>query len=259
MSNSEPTSFLSVAPLYDTIMRDVPYKHWVRYLRRILHVRNLKPQSVLDLACGTGSVSCILAEDKLQVTGVDLSGAMIDVARAKAEKKKLKIRFEVQDAAKLDLDNRYDLCISFFDSLNYITDRDQLAAAFHGVFQHLNPGGLFIFDVNTEYALENSFFDQNNLDSKDRLRYIWRSEYDSATRLCTVSMRFFYREKNGIDSEVRETHLQRAYDEVEIRMLLSDAGFVDIVTYNAYSLNQVSERTDRMFVVAAKPQDLNLP
>ena len=257
MSNSESTSFRLVAPLYDTIMRDVPYRHWVRYLRKILNVRGIAPTSVLDLACGTGSVSCILAEDDLDVVGVDLSPAMIEVARTKAAKKKLRIQFEVQDAAQLSLNRRFDLCISFFDSLNYITEPASLADAFEGIFRHLNPNGLLVFDVNTEYALANSFFDQNNLESRDKLRYIWRSEYDAATKLCEISMRFFNREKNGIDSEVRETHLQRAYSEEDIREMMNAAGFVNIVTYNAYSLTPVSERTDRMFVVASKPQDLN--
>ena len=88
MSYPESTSFHLVAPLYDAVMRDVPYKHWVKYLRKILHLRNSKPKSVLDLACGTGSVSEIFALDNLKVTGVDLSVEMIRIAKEKANKKK---------------------------------------------------------------------------------------------------------------------------------------------------------------------------
>src|SRR5687767_10383583 len=115
------TSFSAVAPYYDLLMRDVPYRGWVEYLHQLLEARGFNPHRILDLACGTGSVSEILAAQGFEVVGVDISGAMIERARQKAEGKGLSIDYHVEDAADLRIPGeRFDLCVSFFDSLNYI-------------------------------------------------------------------------------------------------------------------------------------------
>jgi len=254
MTASESPAFTAVAPHYDTLMRGVPYRQWVRYLDQLLRVQNAHPRRVLDLACGTGNVAEILAGEGYEVVGVDLSAPMIDQARRKADKKGLKISYFVQDAAQLDLPcSPFDLCVSLFDSLNYILEPDALARALARVYAHLVPGGLFIFDINSVFALENNFFDQDNLASNDRLRYVWRSAYDPETRLCRVVMRFFLRHRDGVDREFRETHVQFAYREDELRDMLADAGFIDIDTYHAYTLRPVRPTTDRIFFVAQRP------
>ncbi|HZP81630.1 MAG TPA: class I SAM-dependent methyltransferase, partial [Chthonomonadaceae bacterium] len=177
MSNDEPPSphedraddraqFVAVAPLYDALMTGVPYRDWVRYLHTLLDERHAHPRQILDLACGTGNVSELLAAEGYSVTGVDIAPAMIAEAQRKAEARGLSIAYFVQDAAELDLPGRrFDLCISLFDSLNYITDPQRLSLAMERVAAHLAPNGLFIFDLNTEFALRNKFFDQDNLGS----------------------------------------------------------------------------------------------
>ncbi len=249
----EHSQFTAIAPHYDALMRGVPYRHWVRYLNQLLKLRKTNPHRVLDLACGTGSISEILASQGCEVMGVDISAPMIEAARKKAEKKGLNVDYVVDNAATMNLAGpRFDLCVSLFDSLNYILNPDDLARAIHRVFAHLVPGGLFIFDVNSEFSLINSFFDQDNLYSNERLRYVWRSEYEPATRHCTVRMRFFLRHRDGVDREFRETHLQFAYREDELRAMLEDAGFTAIETYQAYSLNPVTPTSDRIFFVARR-------
>lgn len=245
--------FTAVAPHYDALMRGVPYRQWVRYIERLLDRYRVHPLRVLDLACGTGNVSEILAGLGYAVVGVDLSESMIAEARRKAARKNLPIQYHVQDAAHLNLPGPpFDLCVSLFDSLNYVLNPADLAHACERVFAHLHPGGLFLFDVNSAYALEHGFFDQENLLSSDRLRYIWRSEYDPQTRLCTVMMRFFLREADGVDREFRETHLQFAYHEEELRAMLMDAGFDPVETFHAYTLEPVRPTTDRLFFVAQR-------
>jgi ubiquinone/menaquinone biosynthesis C-methylase UbiE len=254
MDTPESSSFQLVAPYYDTIMRDVPYKEWMRYLVRLLKYREHRGKRVLDLACGTGSVSELLAASGIDVVGVDLSEGMIEAAKRKAARKKLGIEYHVQDAAHLDLPGPpFDLCVSLFDSLNYILSPEQLQEAMNRVFAHLSPRGLFIFDINSAFALENSFFDQDNLESTDKLRYVWRSSYDPNTRLCTVAMRFFHRQRNGIDGEFREMHVQFAYREEELMEMLKVAGFERIETFHAYSMHPVHSTTDRIFFIAQKP------
>ena len=250
----ENRSFTAIAPYYDLLMRDVPYRGWVEYLHQLLEARGFNPHRILDLACGTGSVAEILAVQGFEVVGVDISTPMVERARKKAVEKGLSIEYYVQDAAELQIPGlRFDLCTSFFDSLNYIHEPSKLQIALMRVYDHLRPGGLFIFDVNSVFALEGGFFDQDNTASNARLRYVWRSEYDPKSHLCTVNMRFFLRGRDGIDREFRETHVQFAYEDEELRHMLTSAGFYRIETYNAYSLLPVRPTSDRIFFIAERP------
>ncbi len=253
MDYPESESFRLVAPHYDTLMAGVPYDFWLRYLKKLLKINRAKPATVLDLACGTGNLTELLSQSKYQVTGVDISADMIRVAKLKAQQSSQEIEYYIQDAADMDLDGKtFDLVVSVFDSLNYITDPSKLQAAVKRVEQHLNPGGLFIFDVNSCFALQNNFFDQDNMYEDEALRYVWRSQYDPDTRICTINMRFFSMGPRGVDEEFREVHRQFAYTETELRDMLIVAGFKKLDTYRAYTLDSVTPTTDRIFFVAAK-------
>ena len=254
MSVREYPQFSGIAEYYDALMCGVPYRRWMRYLQRIFTLRGLKPLTVLDLACGTGNVSELFCMNGLDVVGVDISEEMIRKAQSKAAEQELNISYHTMNAAELDLSEKpFDLCVSLFDSLNYITDPSELRKAIRCVFDHVRPGGLFIFDINSAFALQFNFFDQENMMSDDKLRYCWKSLYEPSTRLCSVNMRFYVRQKNGEDREFVETHLQFAYREAELREMLTQAGFTDIETYHAYTFAPVSETTDRIFFVANRP------
>jgi ubiquinone/menaquinone biosynthesis C-methylase UbiE len=253
MPEPEFPAFTAVTPHYDRLMRDVPYRAWVRYLKQLLEVHNAAPVRVLDLACGTGTASELLHRAGYTVVGVDLSPGMIAEARRKAKCSLFPIEYHVQNASTLDIPGpAFDLCVSFFDSVNYINVPKDLQSAFIRVAAHLKPGGLFVFDINSAFALENGFFDQENTNTDDVLRYVWRSEYEEETRLCRVHMRFFLRNGRGVDEEFREEHIQFAYTEQELRDMLDKAGFGEVATYHAYSLSPVRESSDRIFFVARK-------
>ena len=251
----DPTrEFVAIAPLYDELMTGVPYYEWISYLRKLLKEWKAEPTRVLDLACGTGNVSELLHGAGFAVTGVDIAPDMIAEARRKASEKHLPILYYVQDAAALDLPCKsFDLCVSLFDSLNYITVPTQLSAAIKGVARHLAPQGVFVFDMNSEYALVNGFFAQDNLGTNARLRYDWDSDYLPEQRLCRVDMKFWYREANGLDRTFEEVHWQYAYREDEVREMLRGAGFSEIRTYQAYSMRPTHRTTDRIFYVARLP------
>ncbi len=248
----EYPQFAGVARLYDHLMADVPYAEWLRYVRRIVAHRRERVHKVLDLACGTGTLSELMEREGYSVVGVDISEEMIAEARRKALEGSLRTRYYAQDAASMSIPGaQFDLCVCLFDSLNYITSPEQFASACCAVARHLRPGGLFLFDLNSIYALQNGFFEQNNMTSDERLRYVWRSSYDPSSRLCTITMRFFERGDNGVDVEFRETHVQYGYSEEQVREMLSDAGFVRIETFRAYTLKPVTAATDRIFFVAS--------
>lgn len=246
-------AFVEIAPLYDELMQGVPYANWIVYLNQLLQERKAQPRRVLDLACGTGNVTQLLAREGYEVMGVDIAPGMIAQARHKAQAEGLKIDYHVQDAALLDLPGRrFDPCVSLFDSLNYILEPSRLAAALLRVAAHLTRNGLFIFDLNTEYALANHFFDQENLGSNDPLRYSWVSVYSPETRLCRVEMRFWYRGADGTEQFFEEVHRQYAYRIDEVQAMMAQAGFTRISVYKAYTLRTPPKSADRVFYVGSR-------
>lgn len=246
-TEAEPSQFDLIAPYYDQLMSGVPYRLWVDYVEQILSRTGCRPESVLDVACGTGNVSEELARRGYQVVGVDVAPAMIDAARAKRGP----VEYCVQDIAELELGRKFDLAVCLFDSLNYVTDTDKLRRGFRRVAGHLNEGGLFIFDVNTIYALSHHFFDQANLASDHYPRYVWSSEYDHATRICTVTMLFEVQD-GGAVTQFKEVHLQRGHSLEELSAWLIEAGFEVLDTYQAYRFKKPGRRSDRVFFVARR-------
>ncbi len=243
--------FDEIAFLYDELMAGVPYRGWVEYLARLLKHFEHKPMTVLDLCCGTGTVSHMMAKIGYQVTGVDISAGMIESARAKNDKKSPDVDFHVQDAASMRLGKKFDLVISLFDSLNYIIEASDLQNAFYRVADHLVDGGMFVFDMNTELALAGRFFDQSNVGHGARVTYDWRSTYNRDTEICTVNMDFVYR-SGGEERQVRIMHYQRAYHQAEIVDMLERSGLTVLGVFDGYTLKNASARSDRVFYAARK-------
>lgn len=243
-------AFTEVAPWYDELMSGVPYNMWVRYIEELVKRYGLKVERVLDLACGTGKVSRILANRGFAVVGVDASPGMIEQARRATLLPS--VRYKAQRMQDLELGEQFDLTVCLFDSLNYVLDPEDVRSAFRRVAEHLRPGGLFIFDVNTEWALEQELFTQRSLGLGRRLEYEWKARYDRQTRLCEVDMRFFVKE-GGRRREFRERHVQRAYSREELEGWLREAGLEVLDVFEAYTTDPPRATTDRMFLIARRP------
>jgi len=260
--HAEPRSrpaFTEIASAYDELMNGVPYDVWARYVEALfarhalgLHSGGAGPK-LLDLACGTGNFSFEMERRGYHVVGVDISESMIRCARQKARLAGSPTPFHVQDACMLCLPGeRFDACVSVFDSLNNILEPARLLAAFRSVAAHLVPGGLFVFDLNSAYALRSGFFDQEDIRADAPVRYIWRSSYSEQTRICTIRMRFWVPERGSRRSATfEEVHTQFAYEGHEVMSMLREAGFANCQTYAAYTFDAVSPTTDRVFYVAS--------
>lgn len=244
-TSPKESQFDLIAPHYDDLMSGVPYHLWVDYIEGILRRLECHPRSILDVACGTGNVSELLSRRGYDVVGVDIAPKMIEAAQAKSGR----VDYHVQDMARLELGRKFDLAISLFDSLNYITDTDQLRRGLKKVAEHLEDGGVFIFDVNTIYALAHHFFDQANLASDRFPRYIWNSEYDHETRICRVNMTFQVTESGAV-TEFKEVHVQRGHSLEELSAWLVEAGFEVLDIFHAYKFRKPTRRSDRVFYVA---------
>jgi ubiquinone/menaquinone biosynthesis C-methylase UbiE len=241
-------SFGAVAPYYDELMKSVPYQMWCSYYLLLLAHQCQHPKSVLDVCCGSGTMCELLTKEGFELSGVDLSEGMISQAIRKAKRKKLSIDYHVGDAASFELGRQFDAAFSFFDSLNNILEPRRLQDAFDRVYGHLQPGGSWIFDVNTAYAFEAQMFDQQNLRPNAKLRYKWTGTWNPQDRTIAVDMRFWYR-----DESFREIHRQRAYEREEIEAMLKKSGFVSIRAFHSYTLNPPRLRSDRVHYMALKP------
>jgi SAM-dependent methyltransferase len=220
---------------------------WVEYYMLLLAGQGPAPETALDVCCGTGTVAELVAREGVRVTGIDSSAAMVEAARAKARSSDLPLQFECADATNFDLGECFDGAYSFFDSLNYIASLDSYRRALACVGKHLRPGAIFVFDLNTAYAFEQRMFDQRSLRSGAKLRYDWKGDWDPATRIIRVDMRFWH-----CGQELEETHVQRAHSEEETRDALLEAGFTDVRAYNSYTLDRPRARSDRVHYVAVR-------
>lgn len=241
------SSFGPIAAHYDSLMAGVPYDMWVSYYRLLLAHQQIEPRSALDVCCGTGAITEMLAREGWAMAGVDLSAPMIERARAKAMLAGLDIDYHVSDVAEFVSPRLYDAAYSFFDSLNYIVEPERLAAAIARVGRALPPGGSFVFDLNTAYAFEAGMFDQEAMSSRRKLRYKWKGDYDPASRLIRVHMDFWDGERHFV-----EEHVQRAHPEEEVRQALENAGFVKVQAFNSYTLDPPRKRSDRVHYAAVR-------
>ena len=244
--------FATIAPFYDHLMRRIKYADWANYIERLFARHELEPHTLLDLACGTGTLALEFAQRGYEVVGVDASAAMIKVAREKAKVKGLPVRFEAQLAQELELEGTFDAVISVFDSLNYLLDADALGRAFARVATHLVPQGAFVFDMNAEAAFTKKLFDQDNLwDKSDNLHFKWRGTYNKRTHICTVNLRFVL-EEAGRKQVIKQVHRQRAYPVATVQRLLWEAGLELLEVYNAYTLDCLKADSDRAYYIAVK-------
>ena len=217
---------------------------WIAYLELLWTKLEVEPKSVLEVCCGTGTLSRRLAKQGFELTGIDISAPMIEIAKAKADDEDLAIQYSCQDAATFELPWKFDAAFSFFDSLNYLTDPDDCASAIHQTAKHLTVGAPFVFDLNTAYAFEQKMFDQSEGRPTKKVRYNWVSSYDPGTRICKVEMDFWTDE-----GDFHEVHVQRAHAPEEVIAWMKDAGFGQVALYDSYSLNRPKAKSDRIHVV----------
>jgi len=225
--------------MYNEFARFYVRGDWPRYSARmarmlpgVLEHFGLWPRNVLDLACGEGTFALSMAKRGLRVAGVDLSPEMLEIARGRAAKEGLKVRFVQQDMRSLSLRGRFDLVTCWFDSLNYLLEMNDLAQAFAGVSRVLDKNGLFIFDVNTIRALAVEWVREPcyvHLDSRD-LFLASVPQYDPATRIASLHITGFARENEGW-LRVDEVHRERGYTLKEIRQCLKRAGLRELACW----------------------------
>lgn len=245
---------------YDLLTRDVEYEAVAAFIKAQLDFRGIQTGIVLDLACGTGTMSYMLSKMGYEMIGVDASAEMLSVAYSKRSDEQTPMApvFIHQDMRELDLYGTVDACICMLDSVNYITEPDDLRRVFKKIRLFMNPGGLFLFDINTPRKLReidgSTFCDEKE---EEGIFCVWRAALTDRPKTYQFLVDLFTRIPNGKPGESwrrgSEEHLEYAYETHEITEMLIDAGFENIRMYAGTDGSSLTGDEKRIYFTAEKP------
>ena len=272
----------SFARVYDIFMDNVPYEEWGDYICSLLEEYGIGEGIVVELGCGTGSMTEILAGYGYDMIGVDSSADMLEIASEKKARSGHDILYLQQDMREFELFGTVKAAISVCDSVNYITDPDDLAQVFRLVNNYLDPGGIFIFDFNTVHKYRDVIGDSTIAEDRGVCSFIWDNCYYEDERINEYDLTLFIQEgaleeqgpevpagltgyqneedDRGMDGELYgngklyrkyiETHFQRGYTAAEMRGLLDRAGLEFVAEYDAFTRSAPTEESERIYMVA---------
>ena len=243
-------AYHDLAASYDRLTNDVDYEAIVAFYHEILNKENIRPKTAADLACGTGSVALILARMGYRVVGVDMSEEMLTVAQQRACEQEQMPLFVCQKLQHLRLSRGVDMAVCALDGLDYILNPEDCKKAIQRVWKALNPGGIFIFDVNTPEKLR-AMDGQVFLDEDDDVYCVWRGEFDEATNICSYGMDLFQR-RGEVWQRAFEEHQEYAYTVEQLTEYLKSAGFTHIRVYADGKPEAPGEGEQRIYFSARK-------
>lgn len=244
------SAYGSFAYVYDMFMDNVPYEEWCKYLHTLLKKYGIEEGLVLELGCGTGSMTELLAGLGYDMIGVDNSVEMLEIAMEKREQSGHDILYLMQDMREFELYGTVRAVVSVCDSMNYITQEDDLLTVFKLVNNYLDPDGVFIFDLNTVYKYEELLGERTIAENREESSFIWENWYDPDTQINEYDLTLFIENADGLYEKYEETHYQRAYTLEKIKGLLAQAGLKLEAVYDAFTQDAPKEESERVYFVA---------
>ncbi|MDD6307943.1 MAG: class I SAM-dependent methyltransferase [Clostridia bacterium] len=232
------------ANIYDLVMRDTPYADWISYYKAIFARFHRTPELVLELGCGTGNITTRMAAEGYDMIGLDNSLAMLSHAKEKNQD----ILYLLMDMTDFELYGTVDAIISGLDCMNYVTE--DIDKVFSLVKNYLNPGGLFIFDIQSPYKLKELLPGEPIICDEDDIVYIWESEVEQS--LCHFYITFFTKNENGTYSRCDEEQTQRIYEIDELSAAAEAAGLTVRGVFDAFSFTKPKAESERIFFVVSK-------
>lgn len=257
MWTSESEAYESFAQVYDLFMDNVPYDQWAEYLCKILKEYEIKDGLVLDLGCGTGSMTERLATAGYDMIGIDCSVQMLEAAAIKREKSGHDILYLLQDMREFELYGTVRAVISVCDSLNYITETKELVQVFRLVNNYLDPGGIFLFDFNTDYKYREILGDRTIAEEREMCSFIWDNYYYEDEGINEYVLTLFLRQEalskscgQELFRKFTETHFQKGYTLEQIKEALLEAGMEFLAAYDGFTKKKPGADSERIFVAA---------
>ena len=243
-------SYTSFAQVYDTFMDNIPYKEGCDYLCRLLAEYGITDGLLTELGCGTGTLTELLANRGFDMIGIDNSEEMLAEAMEKRAESGHDILYLLQDMQDFELYGTVRAVVSVCDSMNYLTDEEDLEYLFALVNNYLDPGGLFIFDMNTIHKYRDVIGDTTIAEDREDGSFIWENSYDQENNLNVYELALFLPREDGLYEKCEEEHVQRAYSIETIKSMIRKAGMELVAIYDAYTHKQGDENCERLTFIA---------
>lgn len=240
------------AGYYDFFTANVDYIAYAKRIDKIIRSLGFKRGSLVDLGCGTASLSLELTKLGYSVTGVDISCEMLSAAAQKAHSSGKNIRLINQDISRLELDGKYDAFVCSLDGINHLPGLDAVAQTFARVRKYLSRRGVFIFDVNTIYKHRHVLADNCFIFDSDKAYLGWQNDYNRSDNSVDITLDFFIPQEDGRYSRHTEQFREMAYPAKTIFETLDKCGFRVIGAYDGLSESKPSAKTERILFAAIR-------
>jgi ubiquinone/menaquinone biosynthesis C-methylase UbiE len=244
-------SYKQFAYLYDELMEDAPYSEWLSFIKSTLSDHYPAAKRLLDIGCGTGSMSILLAKEGFDVTGVDLSSDMLMVAKEKAEKENITLSLFQQDMKELEGLGENDCVTILCDSLNYILTEEDVKRTFTSAWKHLKTEGLLLFDVHSLHKMNHIFIGHTFGSNEEKLSYIWQCYQGDLEDSVEHDLSFFIQNDNVYD-RYDEIHIQRTFSVEKYSKWLEEEGFEIISITADFQADRPSDHSERILFAAKK-------
>lgn len=237
----------SFAYYYDRFMDNIPYDEWTGYLQELLIGQGVKDGLVLELGCGTGKVTRRLKAYGYDMIGIDISEEMLEMAQNRENDGILYLH---QDMREFELYGTVAAVVSVCDTMNYITEPEDLVEVFRLVNNYLDPGGCFIFDLKTRTFYRSVLAENVFAENREDCSLIWENFFDEESNLNEYDLTIYAETRDGLYQRFEETHCQRAWELDEIKDMIAKAGMEFVTAYDAFTKNPVTEDSERIYVLA---------
>lgn len=246
-------AYTGFAEVYDLFMDNVPYEQWAEYITGLLREYGIEDGLVLDLGCGTGTMTELLAEAGYDMIGIDQSEEMLEEALEKKEASGHDILYLCQDMREFELYGTVRAIVCVCDSMNYILEEEEILDILSAAaYNYLDYDGLFIFDLNTEYKYREILGEQTIAENREEGSFIWENYYDEAQRINEYQLTLFVKEKEDLYRKFEETHYQRAYSLDTVRNLVECSGLRLLHMYDAFTREPAREDSERIYVICQR-------
>lgn len=245
-------SYQRFAYVYDQLMKDAPYDSWLQFIDRVIKKYEHSIHNVLDLACGTGSIAIPLAAKGYKVAGIDLSEDMLAMAYAKSQEAGVSVEWIQQNMLELELPHQVDTVVCFCDSLNYVTEDEQIIQLFRRIYEQLSPNGYFLCDLHSLHKMKNVFGNQTFGTHDEDISLLWQCFYDEENETVDHELNFFIQEQDDLYRRFDEVHTQKGYRLEDIIEWLYAVGFEIKEVTADFSELAPEEESERLFIVAYK-------
>jgi SAM-dependent methyltransferase len=249
--------YTDFASVYDILMDHIPYGKWADYIDNILKQNGTTKGLVLELGCGTGTMTRRMAAKGYDMIGIDLSEEMLSLARQRSAGMEDGILYLCQDMREFELYGTVAAVFCVCDSINYMLTPEDLSKVFRLVSNYLDTDGLFIFDMDTRYLYEEVLGDNTSIMNHEAGDFIWENSFYPEEMINEVNLTLFLKKENSLYKKHEETHVRRAYKVDTIKNLLDGAGLDMIGAYHELTYEEPRPDSERIYIIAKERHHSN--